>query len=101
MEDAVTACLLLLGCGLPKKDGTDLIEQLQAAVSSKRERAVAFDERIHGVVDDLLYLKDMKRLEENPMEKSMHIVPISGLVVSSIVRKEKEMSTVLEVWEGK
>lgn len=100
VEEAVSVCLLLLGCGLPKP-GIDLIEQLQSAVKSKQERAVAFDERILGVVEDLLYLKEMRRLENNPLEKSPHIVPISGLVVSSIVRKEKEMATVLEVWENK
>jgi hypothetical protein len=100
IEEAVTVCLLLLGCGLPKRD-SDLIEQLQVVVRRKQERAVAFDERILGVLEDLLYLKEMRRLEEHPLEKSQHIVPVSGLVVSSIVRKEKEMATVLEVWGNK
>ena len=43
----------------------------------------------------------MKRLENNPQEKQLNIVPISGLCVNRFVRKESEMKTVIEVWQHK
>ena len=43
----------------------------------------------------------MKRLEDNPQEKQLHIVPISGLCVSRLVRKENELKTVIEIWANK
>ena len=53
---------------------------------------------LQRLLDDLEYLFDMRRLEDNPREKSMHIVPISGLCVGRVVRLESEMRTVVEVW---
>jgi len=37
----------------------------------------------------------MKRLEENPQEKQLNIVPVSGLVMGIFVRSLNEMNTVL------
>ena len=51
---------------------------------------------------DIEYLEQMKRLEredisEEERKKSFHIVPISGLIISILCRKENECKTVLEV----
>merc|ERR1711991_781600 len=42
----------------------------------------------------------MKKQEGDTENKSMHIVPISGLCISRVVRLEQEMRTVSEVWHG-
>ena len=55
--------------------------------------------RMSGLLADLAYLERMLHLELHPEQKSMDVVPVSGLVVSSLVRKESEMKTVLEVWD--
>jgi len=56
--------------------------------------------QIGGLLDDLEYLSMMSILEEQPELRSQnpHIVPITGLVKSSIVRLQNECSTVLELW---
>jgi hypothetical protein len=43
----------------------------------------------------------MKALEDNPnpSEKSLHIVPVGGLVVGSFLRLENELKTVIELWD--
>lgn len=44
----------------------------------------------------------MKTLEENPnpSEKSLHIVPVGGLVMGSFLRLENELKTVIELWDA-
>ena len=48
-----------------------------------------------------IYLGSMKALEDNPnpTEKSLHIVPVGGLVIGSFLRLENELKTVLELWD--
>ena len=42
-------------------------------------------------------------IENNPEERTHHphIIPVSGLVISSIVRLSSECRTVLELWKSK
>lgn len=56
--------------------------------------------QIGGLLNDLEYLSMMDILEEQPDLRSQHphIVPITGLVKSSIVRLQSECSTVMELW---
>ena len=58
-------------------------------------------ENIEKLFDDLNYLKEMRRLEENPQEKQLHIVPVGGLCLGKLVRIGSEMRTVIEVWGPK
>jgi hypothetical protein len=48
-----------------------------------------------------IYLGSMKTLEDNPNppEKSLHIVPVGGLVIGSFLRLENELKTVIELWD--
>jgi hypothetical protein len=70
-----------------------------------KERHNTFSEeeskQLSSLLDDIDYLLEMQRLESAPREKSMHIVPISGLCVGRVVRLESEMRTVVEVWVRK
>jgi hypothetical protein len=70
-----------------------------------KERHNTFSEeeskQLSSLLDDIDYLQEMQRLESAPREKSMHIVPISGLCVGRVVRLESEMRTVVEVWVRK
>merc|ERR1711991_649788 len=53
------------------------------------------------LLDDLAYLSQMKRLEQAAIgarEKSLHVVPVSGLALGRVVRLEQEMRTVCDVW---
>jgi len=43
----------------------------------------------------------MKHLEENPQEKVLDVVPVSGLILGRFIRMENELKTVLELWEAK
>ena len=56
--------------------------------------------QIGGLLDDLNYLSMMNVLEEQQELRPQHphIVPITGLVHSSIVRLQNECTTVLELW---
>ena len=56
---------------------------------------------IDDIIKDLIYLNEMKELEDPnyPKERSLHIVPISGLVVGVICRFQNECRTVIEFWE--
>ena len=49
---------------------------------------------------DVEYIMLMFQLEENQEDRSLypHIIPVSGLVISSIVRLSTECRTVLEMW---
>lgn len=60
-------------------------------------------EQIEDIIADVEYLSTMKILEKNPEKRSHypHIVPISGLAQSSIVRLQSECRTVLEMWTRK
>jgi len=73
-----------------------------------RERPT-LDSKISEWIDDMLkdisYLTEMKLLEDpeytkDKTEFSLHIVPISGLVVGSICRLENECKTVCELWQN-
>ena len=49
---------------------------------------------MEGTIKDIQYLETMERLEQpdnQGLEESFHIVPISGLVVSKLVRFESEV----------
>lgn len=49
-------------------------------------------EQLKDMVHDLEYLCEMKRLEYAPAgEKSLHIVPVGGLVMGTFVRLENEV----------
>jgi hypothetical protein len=94
INDAIHVCMTRLNCVvLPDQDA---LEQLQLAA---RQVGDGIDKRIVGVLEDVVYLREMRRLEDHPQERNPHIVPVSGLVINSVVRKEKEMQTVLEVWD--
>jgi len=58
-------------------------------------------EWIGDMFKDILYLKQMKRLEkpQNRKEKILDIVPVTGLIVGRFYRLENELKTVLDVWE--
>src|SRR3990167_548824 len=53
---------------------------------------------LDGLLKDLDYLIEMKRLEAGIGEKNFHIVTISGLTIPIICRLENEHKTVLELW---
>ena len=55
--------------------------------------------QLFQLLDDMDYLKQMKELEDCKEKRSMHIVPVSGLCISRVVRLEQEMRTVCEVWQ--
>ena len=57
--------------------------------------------KVGNRIKDLEYLLEMKRLEDNLLEKQLHIVPVSGLCYGRIVRKENELKTVIEIWRYK
>ncbi len=97
IDEAIHVCQSRLECVL--RPDEDALEQLQEAVRQREKNGAPFDKRVCGVLEDVVYLREMRRLEDHPGEKNPHIVPVSGLVISSIVRKEKEMQTVLEVWD--
>lgn len=75
---------------------SDALAQVQAQLEGCQHGDVA---RFRSVVADCEYLRTMRRLEENLSEHNPHIVPVSGLIMSSLVRKEKECLTILEVWD--
>ena len=59
---------------------------------------------IDEIIKDLEYLYEMKELENETdpnAEKSLHIVPISGLVMSVFCRLLNDNRNVLEYWEMK
>jgi hypothetical protein len=82
------------------RNAAEVLQELKDVIKQKKETGEEVDERVVGVLSDVEYLHEMKRLEDNPQDHNPHIVPVSGLVYSSIIRKEKETLTVLEVWEG-
>lgn len=59
--------------------------------------------QINDMIKDVEYLSMMETLEKEPEKRHLHphIVPISGLVESSIVRLQSECRTVLEMWTPK
>ena len=63
------------------------------------------DAKVSGWIDDMIkdiyYLYEMKKLEEPNYDKepSLHIVPVSGLVVGVFCRLQNECRTVCEFWE--
>jgi len=67
--------------------------------------------QIEGLIKDIDYLKEMKRIEDMTEEKERmedgggavplalsHVVPISGLFMSCFYRLENELKTVIELW---
>jgi hypothetical protein len=83
--------------------------QLHAAHGEKIAGAIEHSEgwtdnqirdEVAALLRDIHHLEEMKRLEENPHEKSFHVVPISGLVIGFFMRIENELKTVLELWDG-
>eukprot|EP01132_Coremiostelium_polycephalum_P004925 gene4925-6139_t len=55
--------------------------------------------QMERLIKDIEYVLEMKRLENNPNEKRLDIVPISGLAFSRIHRLENETRTVLDFWK--
>ena len=98
VDDSIFVIAQCLGCVL--SPNRDPVAELETTISSSTPTEL-FDKRCVGLLADIQYLREMRRLEDNPQESSPHIIPISGLVYSSIIRKEKEILTVIEVWQGK
>ena len=73
---------------------TKKLEDIQDTLDSTLVR------QINDMIKDVEYLSMMEKLEKDPAQRSNypHIVPISGLVESSIVRLQSECRTVLEMW---
>ena len=93
VDEAIHVVAQKVGCVL--SPSSDPVAQLEVAM----KESPPSDKRCVGLLSDVVYLREMRRLEDNPGEHNPHIVPISGLVYSSVVRKEKEMLTVIEVWD--
>lgn len=100
VDEAILVLVSQLRCTLlPEKDAVAQLKEIIDAKSKANDTSL--DKRVKDVLSDILYLREMRRLEDHPQEKNPHIVPVSGLVISSIVRKEKEMATIIEVWDGR
>jgi hypothetical protein len=57
-------------------------------------------EWIDVIIKDLIYLNEMKELENVGHSKDkFHVVPITGLVMGSIYRAQNECKTISEYWE--
>jgi hypothetical protein len=55
---------------------------------------------LEGLVRDIEYLETVIEIEKHPgINAGLNIVPISGLIMGTFVRKENELKTVLEVWD--
>ena len=82
---------------LNKLTATDFHE---AHALKQNELAPEQNERIGWLIKDLEYLDEMAKMEE-PEYKStnFHIVPVSGLVLSQLLRYQNECKTVLELWD--
>ncbi|EFA81775.1 hypothetical protein PPL_05770 [Heterostelium album PN500] len=77
------------------------VEKVSAMLAETRD---ATDPQITVWIEDMLsdlgYLSEMKRLEDSKTEKSLHIVPIGGLVMGTFARLENELNTVVELWDN-
>jgi len=100
VEEALLVAQHVLSCDPPSVD-KDAVVQLKQQVELLSKSGVEFDLRVKDVLDDVVYLREMRRLEDSPEERHPHIVPVTGLTISSLVRKEKEMTTIVEVWKSK
>ena len=85
-------------------EGTFTLKELEDAfIEQKPNLPENLIEWIDEMLKDINYLNEMYELENpNYPEKdkvSLHIVPISGLVVGVICRLENECKTVCELWE--
>jgi len=77
------------------------LEKMKKDVEENKEKFESGEMRqVNDMVMDVEYLAMMEYLETHPEElvNHPHIVPISGLVKSSIVRLQNECTTVLELW---
>eukprot|EP01102_Stenamoeba_stenopodia_P020946 TRINITY_DN8322_c0_g1_i1.p1 TRINITY_DN8322_c0_g1~~TRINITY_DN8322_c0_g1_i1.p1 ORF type:complete len:1150 (+),score=232.72 TRINITY_DN8322_c0_g1_i1:180-3629(+) len=79
--------------------------------TERKEMEEAMILQIEGLIKDVDYLREMKRIEEITEEKERmedgggavplalsHVVPISGLFMSCFYRLENELKTVIELW---
>ncbi len=90
-------CFVVL-CDVFKTRNRDLTMMTKLFLS--RQSFLSEKERtyLNQLLDDIAYLKEMKQLEQDTQQRSMHIVPVSGLAIGRMVRLEQEMRTVCEVW---
>lgn len=81
------------------------LPQVEAAFEKERDNINDSQvcEWIDDMIKDIHYLNEMHKLEDPEYAKenqvSLHIVPISGLVVGMVCRLENECKTVCELWE--
>ena len=85
-------------------EGNFSLKELEDAFTQQKPKlANNLIDWIDEMLKDIAYLNEMYELENpNYPEKdkvSLHIVPISGLVVGVICRLENECKTVCELWE--
>ncbi|GAM28924.1 hypothetical protein SAMD00019534_121000 [Acytostelium subglobosum LB1] len=88
--------------GLPLSNVT---VQVASERLKDRRQQQQIDEQLASSIDDLLsdleYLREMIHLEDaTTSERSLHIVPISGLVMNTFARIENELKTVVELWNS-
>merc|ERR1712100_356402 len=81
------------------------ISEIKSLIEEKIELKQTKDEKtldwLNDTIADVEYLNEMKSLEDPEYAKknaSLHIVPLSGLIVSRIARVANEHKTVLELW---
>ncbi|ELR23336.1 uncharacterized protein ACA1_069200 [Acanthamoeba castellanii str. Neff] len=80
---------------------TFALEEAELKFAAERETLGAeVRDWIEDMLKDILYLRQMKRLEkpQNRKEKILDIVPVTGLIVGRFYRLENELRTVLDVW---
>jgi hypothetical protein len=75
-------------------------EQLSILLQSKEQGSDQIGNDVaEGLLKDIKYLQEMKRLEKHTSERGLEIVPITGLIVGRFCRLKQELLTVLELWE--
>lgn len=79
-------------------------EAFMARVDEEIKRRSAADpknpevKKMSGLLMDLTYCKQQRKLETAAKTDSLDIVPISGLVYSRLTRLENEALTVINIW---
>lgn len=88
---------------LPQVEAAFEKEKKATESKSTSESQIQIREWIDNMIKDIHYLNEMHKLEDPEYAKnnpvSLHIVPISGLVVGMLCRLENECKTVCELWE--
>jgi len=76
-----------------------LITALLKLTEDKMDKKLS--ENIKRALKDMNYVKEMKQLENFEGKADLHIVPVSGLIISRFQRCLNELVTVKEIWERK